>query len=128
MTARPRRTLRILAVDDDPRVLAAVTQLLRAEGLDVRAADGPDAARTRAGARAALDVALVDVRLPDPSTGLALIRDLARIVPVVATSLDPTLRAPALVAGAHAFSDKNGLVEDLLTSLHATAAPKEPQP
>ncbi len=34
MTA-PARALRVLVVDDDPRVLAATTELLRSEGLEV---------------------------------------------------------------------------------------------
>jgi CheY-like chemotaxis protein len=125
MSARARPTLRVLVVDDDRRVLAALTQLLRAEGLHVTPANSPEAARTRLDQ--GLDVALVDTRLPHASAGLALIRDLARVVPVVATSLDPALRAPALAFGARAFTDKDGLVEDLLTCLHTTAR-KEPQP
>ena len=36
----------------------------------------------------------MDTRLPHASAGLALIRDLAGVVPVVATSLDPALRHP----------------------------------
>ncbi len=69
----------------------------------------------------------MDARLPDAAAGLALIRDLAGVLPVVATSLDPALRGPALASGARAFTDKDGLVEDLLRNLHATA-PKELQP
>jgi CheY-like chemotaxis protein len=123
MTARAHGTLRVLVVDDDRRVLTALTQLLQSEGLHATAANTPHAAWIQLDQ--APDVALVDTRLPHASAGLALIRDLARVVPVVATSLDPALRAPALASGARAFTDKNGLVEDLLTCLHTTAR-KEP--
>ena len=65
MNARVRRTLRVLVVDDDRRVLTALTHLLRAEGLHVTPADSPEAARSRLDQSP--DVALVDTRLPHVS-------------------------------------------------------------
>ncbi len=65
------------------------------------------------------DLAVVDIRLPDPATGLALIRRLAGQVPVAAVSLSSAHRTAALTAGATCFIDKEGRPDTLLAALRA---------
>jgi DNA-binding NarL/FixJ family response regulator len=110
-------SLRVLVLDDDPRVGAAVRRLLEAApGVTVVALG------------AAADVALVDVDLPDRRAATARIRGLAGGVPVVALSLDGSARATALRAGAAAFVEKDGADDVLLTALHRAARPTDGSP
>ena len=53
--------------------------------------------------------------------GVELVRQLAAHVPVVAISLDGTNRVQILAAGAVAYVEKDGAVEDLLAALLAAA-------
>ncbi len=118
---------RVLIVDDDPRVRAALTALITATtDLTVAAAVG-----TARDARAALatrpvDLILVDVQLPHRDDGIGLIQTLSRRHLVVAMSIDGSSRAPALHAGAADFLEKNGNPDDILEALHRTTstAPK----
>jgi DNA-binding NarL/FixJ family response regulator len=69
------------------------------------------------------DVVLLDVHLPDAGTGLALLGELARAaVPVVAMSATGSARGPALAAGATAFVEKDGAVEELVAALLAAGS------
>ncbi len=112
---------RVLIVDDDPRVRAALTALITATtDLTVAAAVG-----TARDARAALatrpvDLILVDVQLPHRDDGIGLIQTLSRRHLVVAMSIDGSRRAPALRAGAADFLEKNGNPDDILEALHRT--------
>jgi DNA-binding NarL/FixJ family response regulator len=66
------------------------------------------------------DVVLLDVRLPDPGTGLDLLGALhSAAVPVVAMSASGGLRAQALAAGAAAFVEKDGAADALVDALLA---------
>jgi CheY-like chemotaxis protein len=67
------------------------------------------------------DVALVDALLPTLDVGVALVRRLAVHVPVVALSLDGASRPEMLAAGAVAFMEKDGAVDELLDALRGAA-------
>ena len=117
-SSRPCKRRRVLIVEDDPRVRSALSGLLTAsEGLCVVgvAATGRDALD----ARGWLDVALVDVRLPDLEDGLLVIRTLAAEGhPVVALSASAAARAASIAAGARAFFEKDSHPDALLAALH----------
>jgi DNA-binding NarL/FixJ family response regulator len=102
--------LRVLLLEDDPRVRAGLRRLLEATPGIAVVPLGTDA-----------DVALVDVDLPDRAAAAARIRGLAGGVPVVALSLDGATRDAALAAGARAFVEKDGAPETLLAALRAAA-------
>jgi DNA-binding NarL/FixJ family response regulator len=111
----------VLIVENDPRVRSALSELLTAsEGLCVvgiaATADALDAGDW-------LDVALVDVRLPDLEDGLLVIRKLAADGhPVVALSASAAARAASIAAGARAFFEKDSHPDALLAALHRPAA------
>jgi DNA-binding NarL/FixJ family response regulator len=119
------RAIRLLVVDDDARVRAAIGRTIMLEADLVLVAAARDAVTALAMA-AACDpaVALVDVFLPDEATGLDLIRGLARgpSCAVVAMSVRGAARAAALAAGAVSFVEK-GDVEALLTQVRIAAVP-----
>ena len=118
----PARSLRVLVVDDDTRVRAGLTGVLTATpGLAVASSTGSPRRALAVAVRGFADVALVDVLLPTVADGLDLVRRLFDVVPVVAISLDGTSRAAALAAGAVAYVEKDGAVEDLLTALRLAA-------
>jgi DNA-binding NarL/FixJ family response regulator len=123
-------TRRVLVIDDDARVRAALADLL-ASTADLTPAG---TAATAAEARAAderdgpFDLAIVDIRLPDPATGLALIRRLTARTPVVAVSVSGVHRTAALAAGARAFLDKDGRADALLATLRSSIAVAERSP
>jgi DNA-binding NtrC family response regulator len=120
------RPIRLLVVDDDSRVRAAIAQTIALESDLVLVAEAADAA----GALTLADhadplVALVDVLLPDDVTGLALVVSLNRrpACAVVAMSVRGGLRQPAMDAGAVAFVEKGGDIDALLHAVRAAAAP-----
>ena len=116
----PARPVRVLVVDDDPRVRAGLAGLLAATpGVVVSASTGCPVRAVAA--RGLADVALVDVLLPTLADGVELVRVLSPYVPVVAISLVGTSRAEALAAGATAYLEKDGAVEDLLAALQQAA-------
>lgn len=105
-----KRPLRVLVLDDDPRVRTGLHRLLEAT---------PDVVKVGLGADA--DVALVDVDLPDHAAVAARVRSLAGGVPVVALSLAGSARPVALAAGARAFVEKDAGTDALLAALHTAA-------
>lgn len=122
----PPRPVRLLLADDDARVRAAIGQTIALEPGLVIVADAADAPAALALAeRTCPSVALVDVRLPDATTGLALVRSLSRRpgCAVVAMSVRGGLRAAALDAGAVAFVEKCGDIDAVLNAVRAAAAP-----
>jgi DNA-binding NarL/FixJ family response regulator len=114
-------TRRVLVVDDDARVRAALRELLASTSdLGPAASAGSAAEAQDAEQRhGPFDLAVVDVLLPDPATGLALIRGLVQRLPVVAVSVSSAHRSAALAAGATAFLDKDGRPDLLLAVLRA---------
>jgi DNA-binding NarL/FixJ family response regulator len=120
---RPARDMRVLVVDDDPRVRAGLAGALAATpGLAVGASTG-SARRALAVATAGkADVALVDALLPTVADGVHLVRRLVVYLPVVAISLDGSSRVQMLAEGAVAYLEKDGAVEDLLSALLGAAA------
>ena len=66
-----------------------------------------------------MDVALVDALLPRLADGVRLVRRLSAHLPVIAISLDGTNRREVLAAGAIAYLEKDGAVEQLVETLLA---------
>ncbi len=110
---------RVLIVDDDPRVRAALTALITATtDLTVAAAVGTARDACAALATRPVDLILVDVQLPHRDDGIGLIQTLSRSHLVVAMSIDGSRRASALQAGAADFLEKNGNPDEILEALH----------
>jgi CheY-like chemotaxis protein len=124
--------LRVLVVDDNPRVRAAMTTELTAVGwhptalgpewLPGHTADpspdpntGPD--HDPGNLTGEFDVALVDVALPTVTDGLALITRLVTQLPVVAFSINGAAHDAALGAGADSYLEKDGDTDRLLHAL-----------
>ena len=112
----------MLIVEDDPRVRSALSELLAASegfcvgGVAATARDALDAGDW-------LDVALVDVLLPDLEDGLSVIRALAADGhPVVALSASAAARAASMAAGATTFVEKDSHPDALLAALHRSTA------
>ena len=115
--------LRILVVDDDPRVRAGLAGALGATaGVALVAVTGSPARALAVAAAGRADVALVDALLPADADGVALVRRLSPHVPVVAISLDGTCRRDALAAGAVAYLEKDGSLDDLVATLREAAS------
>jgi DNA-binding NarL/FixJ family response regulator len=120
------RPIRLLVVDDDLRVRAAIGQTIALESDLVIVAEAADATTARALAdRTDPSVALVDVLLPDEVTGLALVTSLNQRpgCAVVAMSVRGGVRASALAAGAAGFVEKGGDIDALLAAVRAAPAP-----
>ncbi len=117
------RPIRLLVVDDDARVRAAIGRTIMLEPDLVLVAAARDATSALAMAAASDPaVALLDVLLPDEASGLNLIRGLARNprCAVVAMSVRGAVRTAALAAGAVAFVEKDD-VDALLTQVRSAA-------
>ncbi|QMU73409.1 response regulator [Streptacidiphilus sp. P02-A3a] len=118
--------VRLLLVDRDVRVRAAIHQTIVLESDLTIVAEAADAARALVmAAHVGPSVALVDLLLPDPRTGLDLVRALSRGhgCAVVAMSARGGLREAALAAGAFALVDKSGDIDAILTAVRAAAEP-----
>jgi DNA-binding NarL/FixJ family response regulator len=128
----PEGPIRVLIVDDDPRVLQAIGSTIALESDMVMVAQAADARTALAVAQdTEPSVALVDVLLPDDVTGLALVRSLQQRsgCEVVAMSVRSGLRAAARAAGAVAFVEKSSDIDALLQAvrLAAASAARDPQ-
>jgi DNA-binding NtrC family response regulator len=118
--------IRLLVVDDDVRVRAAIGQTIALEDDLVMVADAANARSALVVAEEAdPSVALVDVLLPDDMSGLSLVRRLNQRpgCAVVAMSVRGGLRGASLAAGAVAFVEKGGDIDALLDAVRAAAAP-----
>jgi DNA-binding NarL/FixJ family response regulator len=120
--------IRVLVVDDDPRVRSALRAfLLAAARVEVvGVADSPTTA-VEIARQNRPHVALVDVLLPEAADGIALLRALAEgmRIPVVATSMDNSLWSTAVAAGAREFLSKGSPPELFLASLRDAATHDE---
>jgi DNA-binding NarL/FixJ family response regulator len=122
----PDRPIRLLVVDDDPRVRQAIAPTIALEPDLVMVAEAADATTAMALADSAdPSVALVGVLIPDGTTGLALVRSLADRpgCAVVAMSVRGGLRHAALAAGAVAFVEKSSDIDAVLDAVRRAAAP-----
>jgi DNA-binding NtrC family response regulator len=116
--------IRLLVVENDVRVRAAIVQTIALEPDLVIVAEADDARTALTLAeRTNPSVALVDVLLPDDVTGLALVRALKQRpdCAVVAMSVRGGLRAAALAAGAVAFVEKESDIDAILNTVRAAA-------
>jgi DNA-binding NtrC family response regulator len=126
---RNGRPIRVMVIDDDGRVRAAIGQTIALEADLAMVADAANAAAALALAeRIDPSVALVDVLLPEATTGLALVGRLAHRPGwvVVAMSVRSSVRLDALAAGAVAFVEKGDDIDALLDALRVAAAPAQP--
>jgi CheY-like chemotaxis protein len=74
--------MRILCVDDDRLVLAITADLIRSMGHDViEAHSGRAAAQAIAAERAAIDLLITDIRMPDGCGGVELARHARSMLP-----------------------------------------------
>jgi DNA-binding NtrC family response regulator len=127
--SEPEAPIRVIIVDDDPRVLQAIGSTIALEEDMVTVAEAADARTALAVAEDTKpSVALVDVLLPDDVTGLALVRSLAQRpgCEVVAMSVRSGLRAAARAAGAVAFVEKGSDIDALLQAVRRAAASAAP--
>ena len=116
--------IRLLVVDDDPRVRQAIGKTVALEENMVLAGEAADAMTAMAVAeRTAPSVALVDLLLPDEATGLALVGRLSQQpgCAVVAMSVRSGLRQAARGAGAMAFVEKGGDIDAVLLAVRMAA-------
>lgn len=117
---RPTEPIRVLLVDADARVLAALRDSISAEpGLEVVGAVSGAAAALSCAVENAPVVALVDVVVQGDGSGLTLVHLLSQIpgCQVVAMSLRGGLLAASRVAGAVAFVVKGDEVETMLSAI-----------
>jgi len=122
-----KRPIGVLVIDDDSRVRAAIGQTIALEADLEMVADAADAASALALAeRTDPSVALVDVLLPDKTTGLALVRSLSQRpgCAVVAMSVRGGLGPDALAAGAVFFVEKGGDIDAILGAVRAATSPE----
>ena len=121
--------IRVLIVDDDPRVRQALGSTVALEADMVMVAEAADGQTALAVAEATNpSVALVDILLPDDVTGLALVCSLEQRpgCEVVAMSVRSGLRAAARAAGAVAFVEKGDDIDALLQAVRLAAASAAP--
>ncbi len=106
-----RSVLRVLVVEDEPLLRWALSESLTSAGHVVTAVDdGASAVRALGQASVAIDVVLLDFRLPD-SSDLGILRQLLQIAPgrpvVMMTACNtPELTCEALALGVYRVVDK----------------------
>jgi DNA-binding NarL/FixJ family response regulator len=114
--------LKVLIVDDDARVRRALRRLIECSpDLTVVGEAGSARSARRLDLELGPDVVVLDLLLPQAPDGMGVLRELrGRDRPVVAISRMGELGPPAMVAGAHAFLEKDGRdVDDLLEMIRA---------
>lgn len=105
----PKRSARILVVEDDPEIRAVISEFLATEGYHLHAATSAREA-FHALEGHVIDLVLTDLVMPDDE-GIAMIREIRRRFPTVKTvamsgaRFVPFLRAAELL-GAHATLSK----------------------
>jgi len=123
--------VRVLVVDDDPRVRTALRRFLSASpGSDVVGVAGTATSAVGVAREQTPDVALVDLLLPEAQDGLGVLRAVTGElrIPAIAISIEGGLRSSALAAGACRFLDKDSPPDLLVTALRQAASPqRQPQ-
>jgi two-component system, OmpR family, response regulator len=121
---------RVLAVDDEPRILRFVARALAAEGLEVdTAADGETALRMAA--TRAYDVVILDLVMPGTG-GIHVLERLLRNKPgqavvVLSCQCDTASKVRCLDMGAIDFLGKPFALEELLARVHARIRDRGPR-
>lgn len=115
--------MQALVIDDQPVFRRAVSRMLRRLGFEVHEAGDGDQGLARIGALQALDLVMVDWRMPGAS-GLHVVEQIrcderyAATRVLMVTALDDVIAAnAALVAGANAFMVKPFGEQDLVHRL-----------
>jgi DNA-binding NarL/FixJ family response regulator len=114
--------LRVLIVDDDARVRRALRGLIECSpDLTVIGEAGSARSAGRLDLELRPDVVVLDLLLPQAPDGMRVLRELqGRDRPVVVISGKGELGPEAMVAGAHAFLEKDGRdVDELLDMIRA---------
>jgi DNA-binding NarL/FixJ family response regulator len=122
--------LRVLIVDDDARVRRALRRLIECSAdLTVVGEAGSARSARRLDRELGPDVVVLDLLLPRAPDGMQVLRELrGRDRPVVAISRMGELGPEAMVAGAHAFMEKDGRDVDELLDMIRAAHRHEPWP
>jgi DNA-binding NarL/FixJ family response regulator len=122
--------LRVLIVDDDARVRRALRSLIQCSpDLTVVGEAGSARSARRLDQELGPDVVVLDLLLPQAPDGMQVLRELrGRDRPVVAISRMGELGAEAMLAGAHAFLEKDGRDVDALLDMIRTAYRQDPWP
>jgi DNA-binding NarL/FixJ family response regulator len=107
--------VRVLIVDDDRRVRQSLSGLMALrDGIEIVGTAGDGEAALALCDVADPDTVLLDLKLPEITDGLGLLAELRRRWPairIVAMSVQVSLRAAAIAAGAVAFIPKGGQPE-----------------
>ena len=120
--------LRVLIVDDDARVRRALRRLIECSpDLTVVGEAGSARSAGRLDQELGPDVVVLDLLLPQAPDGMQVLRELrGRDRPVVAISRMGELGAEAMLAGAHAFLEKDGRDVDALLDMIRAAYRHDP--
>jgi len=124
-TPGERQAARILVVDDDPRILASLSSLLKQEGHEITEAEGGRAA-LRAIDDHRFDLAMLDLRMPEVD-GFEVMEKLSKIQPdcgaiVVSGESSFTAVSRALRRGALDYIRKPFDPEELLAIVRSVLA------
>jgi DNA-binding NarL/FixJ family response regulator len=122
--------LRVLIVDDDARVRRGLRSLIECSpDLTVVGEAGSARSARRLDLELGPDVVVLDLLLPQAPDGMRVLRELrGRDRPVVAISRMGELGPEAMVAGAHAFLEKDGRDVDALLDMIRAAYRQDPWP
>lgn len=122
----PVGRLRVLAVEDHPVMREGIRALLEREGLAVAGVPATCAEAVEVVRAGAVDVALVDLNLPDADgvDAIERIHEAAPTVPIVAFTIDASADRvrDAIRAGATGYLPKSIPTAQLVAALHAAAA------
>ena len=126
LAAETAAALRVLAVEDHPVMRLGVRSMLEREGFVVAGATATCGEAIGMLPDAAVDVVLLDLRLPDATGAEAVtrMRDAAPTLPIVVFSVDrtPGLIRAVLRAGANGYVTKDAPVSRLTAALRAAAS------
>jgi len=128
VVTEPSHPIRVLIVDDDRRVRQSLSGLMALrDEIEVVGTAGDGEAAIALCTAAEPDTILLDLRLPETTDGFGLLAEFRKRWPsvrVVAMSVQVSLRAAAIAAGAEAFIPKGGqpeAISDALISLGHSA-------
>lgn len=119
---RPKCT-KVLLVDDEPKICAALAGALVSEGFDVLFADSGDEA-IREFSQGKFDIVLLDLRMPGLNgwETLAQLRWLRPLLPVIVITALPYQQAAADAAGVGALLEKPLDIPELVETMRRLLA------